>query len=149
MNEEPSDSPRNFSEVLRHLIEEAFSQVRDEPGICGFKIVIQGMGGFPGSNQEKHAGLPALSEPAGEVPAPEVVTIDDEVKVVIDLPGADRETISLGVDEDTLEIRAEGVISSYRISAPLPPVEADSMRSSYRNGVLEVTFARSKPTTSG
>jgi len=149
VNEEPSDSPGDFNELLRHMIEEAFSQVRDKPGICGFKIVIQGMGGFPGSDPEKHAGLPALSEQVEEVPAPEVVTIDDEVKVVIDLPGADRETISLGVDEDTLEVRADGVIHSYRTSAPLPPVEADSMRSSYRNGVLEVTFTRSKPAISG
>jgi len=101
----------------------------------GFRIVIDSTG-FPGPVQESPAHQPRASLN----PAAEVHRLDDEVKVIAELPGAARESIRLDVLGSTLVIDADGPETPYHTTAGLPAVDAASMQSTFRNGVLEVTF---------
>jgi HSP20 family protein len=68
---------------------------------------------------------------------------DDELRVVADLPGVEKDAIDLRCDGETLTIDAEGAGREYheRVSFPVP-VDEHSADASYNNGVLEVSFDR-------
>lgn len=80
-----------------------------------------------------------VSRVMGE-PVAEVHRIGNEVKVIADLPGIIRETLSLAVKGTTLIIDAGDADHSFRTSAALPPVDAGSLQKTLKNGVPEVTF---------
>jgi len=68
-------------------------------------------------------------------------TTDDEVTVAIDLPGFEKENIHLSLINGTLTIIAG---NSQLTSVGVPAVDAGSMQSNYKHGVLEVRFSRGK-----
>ena len=91
----------------------------------------------------------------------DVAETDDEVVVTADLPGFDREEISVSVSDRSLTLRAEHDHSEERESGdegasyvhrerrhqsvsrsiPLPAdVDADAAHATYRNGVLTVSM---------
>jgi HSP20 family molecular chaperone IbpA len=130
---------RIFSDITREMV----SGMPLRP--AGYRIVIRGSGVLPGG--EPHGREIQPRDP--RAPAPEVHRIGDEVKVVAELPGADEGSIRLGMPGSTLTIDAGGNGLQYHTDAELPPVEAASMQTSFKNGVLEVTFiARSVADTS-
>ena len=86
-------------------------------------------------------GLPNDEVWAESGPGVEVHRIDDEVKVITELPGVTRDTLHLTVKGDTLFIDADTGTMQYHTSAILPPVETEPLQVSLKNGVLEVTFA--------
>ena len=74
---------------------------------------------------------------------------DDEVRIVADIPGVDREDIDLQCDGTTLNLRAAGNNREYRERVSLPAtVDEHSASATYNNGVLEVVFDRADDTTS-
>jgi HSP20 family molecular chaperone IbpA len=77
----------------------------------------------------------------GSEPGVEVHRIDDEVKVITELPGVTRDTLHLTMKENRLFIDADTGTLQYHTSAILPPVTTDPLQVSLKNGVLEVTFA--------
>ncbi len=73
----------------------------------------------------------------------DVQETDDEIRVVADVPGVDREAIDLRCDGETLSIEAGGPDREYSERISLPGrVDEHSASASYNNGVLEVTFER-------
>jgi len=122
--------------IFYHL----FSRMHDDfmtgnPQTHGFRIVIDSTG-FPSPVQESPAHQPRASLN----PAAEVHRLDNEVKVIAELPGAAKESIRLDIQGSTLIIDADGPGAHYHTTAGLPAVDAGSMQSTFRNGVLEVTF---------
>ncbi len=76
-------------------------------------------------------------------PFVDVVTSDKDqtLKVVVEMPGVQKENIELQTTEDTLTIRAKNHDRNYDTSVPLTnPVDPASAKASYRNGVLEVVL---------
>ncbi len=79
----------------------------------------------------------------------DVMEEDDEIHVVADLPGVDKEDIDLKVKADHLKIEASNEERSYEEVVKLPAdVDEDSASASYNNGVLEVSFTRLEDETS-
>jgi HSP20 family protein len=76
-------------------------------------------------------------------PVTEVHTIGDEVKVVAELPGTTDDEIRIRVRGNSLIIDAGDADHHYHTTASLPAVDPASMRKSFKNGVLEVTFRNS------
>ena len=89
------------------------------------------------------APAPAPNLRAAPEPVTEVHTIGDEVKVVAELPGATDDEIRLRVRGNSLIIDAGDADHHYHTTADLPAVDSASMKSSFKNGVLEVTFSNS------
>jgi HSP20 family molecular chaperone IbpA len=86
-------------------------------------------------------GLPHDELRAGSEPGVEVHRIDEEVKVITELPGVTRDTLHLTLKGNKLFIDADTGTMQYHTSATLPPVETEPLQVSLKNGVLEVTFA--------
>jgi len=121
-----------FTRLFSRMQETAFA---DNLPASGYRIVIQS-DNYP----VPQPSGPAVQPRIATLPEPEVHRIDNEVKVITELPGAGPETIRLDLQGLRLVIVAEGPSEPYRITVDLPPVEAGSMQKTFRNGVLEVTF---------
>jgi HSP20 family protein len=68
---------------------------------------------------------------------------DDQVRVVADIPGVDKEAIDLKCDGEVLTIRARAGDREYDDRVTLPTrVDEHSATATYNNGVLEVAFDR-------
>jgi HSP20 family protein len=74
---------------------------------------------------------------------------DDELRVVADIPGVEKDDIELKCDGATLTLDAAGSDRSYSERIDLPaPVDEHSASATYNNGVLEVVFQRVSDSTS-
>jgi HSP20 family protein len=85
-------------------------------------------------------------------PLVDISTTDKEIKVVVEMPGVNKENIKINAYNSTLEVTAtdnEGRTRKYHETIELPE-EADlaTAKSKYNNGILEITFTKkdkSKP----
>lgn len=79
----------------------------------------------------------------------DVMKTDEEVRVVADLPGVEKDDIDIKISGDRLRIQAANEDRSYDEVAQLPvDVDEESGSASYNNGVLEVSFDRDEDETS-
>ncbi|MCC6021339.1 MAG: Hsp20/alpha crystallin family protein [Thermoproteaceae archaeon] len=78
-------------------------------------------------------------------PLADVVEEDDKVKVVLDMPGVDKDEIKIYVSEDgrTLTVDARGKDRKYHKEVRLPAaVDPQKAKATYRNGVLTVELEK-------
>lgn len=132
--------PRDMFEEMDEIFDRLFSRMNQDlmngrPQVSGFRIIIDG--GDLHTPVQDNWEIPSRTATS---PVAEVHRIDDEVKVITELPGAAKDSIRLDVQGSVLSIDGDGVTSPYHTTADLPPVDAGSMQSTFRNGVLEVTF---------
>jgi len=72
-------------------------------------------------------------------PIIDVFDEDDEIKIYAEMPGVTKESIKLDLEGDILNISAKGGERKYHKEILLPgEVKADTLSSSYKNGILEV-----------
>ena len=73
----------------------------------------------------------------------DIYETEDSVRVIADLPGVEKDHISLTCDGEALTISADSDRRAYDEHIELPSqVDEHSARATYNNGVLEVTFER-------
>lgn len=78
-------------------------------------------------------------------PLVDIVETDGEVKVVAELPGVEKNNIKLHGTEDTLTISVDTPQHKYYKELRLPAkVAVKETKSTYKNGVLEVTLPKTK-----
>jgi HSP20 family protein len=83
-------------------------------------------------------------------PLVDVVEGDKEVRVIAELPGAKKQDIELTLEGKRLEISAETPARKYRKELELPcAVRLEGSKSSFNNGILEVTLPKRKGRSSG
>jgi len=67
----------------------------------------------------------------------------DLVMIVVDLPGADQNSIRVKINGDTLLFEASGSGRRYFKEIPLPaPVQEETIKTSYQNGVLQISILK-------
>ena len=95
------------------------------------------------------ATAPVLAEDSGWDAGISLEATDDGYVVLADLPGFERDELSIRLHDDHLHLRGEHEVGSgaeYRSrtvseSVRLPePVDPEQVTATYRNGVLEVSF---------
>jgi hypothetical protein len=138
MKDDPQDIFRQMDLMMAQMFAEMTHGIASSmpPHAVGYRIILQG-GVAP--QEPPHGSVIQPCDPQG--PVPEVHLIGDEVKVVAELPGAEKESIHLNIKDAIITIEADGRGQHYTTHADLPPVDATSMKTSFKNGVLEVTFA--------
>ncbi|WP_336035180.1 Hsp20/alpha crystallin family protein [Halobacterium yunchengense] len=73
---------------------------------------------------------------------------DDELRVIADLPGVEKDDISVQCDGETVTISAHSDAREYDERVSLPgTVDPRSGSASYNNGILEITFERTGDAT--
>jgi HSP20 family protein len=71
------------------------------------------------------------------------MTSDKEVKVVIEMPGVNKENIKVNVHDNSLEVTSDDQQRKYREVIDLPPeADLDTAKSNYKNGIVEVVFMK-------
>ena len=114
------------------------------PFVYGYSITI-GPDGKPqirefGNVQPTRFG-PRIKEE--REPLVDVYTTNGEVKVIVELPGVNKEDIQLHGTEDTLTISVDTPERKYYKEVKLPTkVDPKGAKTSYKNGVLEVTLPK-------
>jgi HSP20 family protein len=100
---------------------------------------------FGNIKPETRVGRPSLDIREQREPLVDVLETDDEVKVIAELPGVEKRDINLHGSEHRLRISVDTPQHKYYKEIELPTkVNPKTARSSYRNGVLEVTLQRKK-----
>ncbi len=153
----------NFKELAKEVPKELVREKRAKDGsvtkeigpiIYGYsmtmgpdgKPVIREFGNVkPGPHQRWREALTDIREPLVDV-----VEGDKEIRVIAELPGAKKEDIELTAEGNALVISAETPTRKYRKELELPgSVELEGSKSSFNNGILEVTFPKRKGKPSG
>ncbi len=90
-------------------------------------------------------GKPRLDIKEEREPLVDIMSINGQVKVVAELPGVEKRDIKLHGTEDRLTISVDTPHRKYYKEVELPArVEPKAAKSSYKNGVLEVTIPKKK-----
>jgi HSP20 family protein len=82
-------------------------------------------------------------------PLADIVKSDREVKVVVEIPGVNKENIRINAYDNSLEVTTNDPQKKYHKVIDLPPeADIETVKSTYRNGILEIVFKKkeqSKP----
>ena len=145
----PWDIFDEFFDDIDRMIERMFRTFREmeiEPGkplIYGFSMEI-GPDGVPRIQHfgNVRPGKPGLVEEEVREPYVSIMVDEDKnvLRITADMPGIEKEKISINATEDTVVIRGENSRKYYKECKLDAPVDPDSAKATYRNGVLEITF---------
>ena len=110
---------------------------RDDPFDDIFSEIERMMDGMAGG------GLDAADAGFGGDAHVSVYETDEEIRVVADLPGVDKEALRIKCDGRHVTISASTSASEYEERIELPArVDEHSASASFNNGVLEITLDR-------
>jgi len=137
---------KEFEREFEELMSRA-TMVPERPGqpiVYGFRITI-GPDGRPVieefGNVKRMRGRPIISEE--REPPVDVFEEDDQVVVIAEIPGVDKEKIDVHATEDTLIIKASNERRKYYKEVELPvKVKPETAKATYRNGILEVRIEK-------
>jgi len=95
-----------------------------------------------------HTLLPPITGTIKErEPIIDVFEEEDCLRVMVELPGVEENEINLKAEENTLTISTDTSARTYYKKVDLPtPVKKETIKSSYRNGILEVKLKKAKNT---
>jgi HSP20 family protein len=89
-------------------------------------------------------GLGAFNRPLisnEREPLADMTTTDKEVKVVLEMPGVNKENIKINAHDSTVEVRSDDPQRKYHEVIDVPPeTDIETARSTYKNGILEIIF---------
>ncbi len=132
------------SEVTRTGELRGTRRLKDLKGVYGFSVKV-GLGGEPtvetfGNIKKGEEG--AVVEEVRE-PLVDVFDEKDAIRVIAELPGVEANDIKVELEGDILTIATVGQDRKYNKEILLPAKgKRDSLQTSYRNGILEVTVAK-------
>jgi len=99
-------------------------------------------GGFISTGLKTKPEITAEREPLADINI-----TDNEVKIILEMPGVKKEDIKVNVYDGTIEVLSNDPHRKYHRSMELPQqADIETARSAYNNGILEVTFNKKKET---
>lgn len=136
---------RLMDEMMRKAMELPKTSEGPQPFVYGFSMSV-GEDGKPVvrefGNVEPSSRGPVLKEE--REPLVDVLQEGSEVVVVTELPGVEKEQINLEATDRSLKIAVESSKRRYFKELELPHlVDPRTAKAAYKNGVLEVRFAKS------
>ena len=120
------------------------------PFVYGYNVTV-GPGGKPkvrefGNFKAKtQLGKPRLDVKEKREPLVDVMDADGEVRVIVGLPGVEKEDVKLSGTDDKLTISVDTPQRKYFKEVELPAkVDSKKATSKYNNGVLDITVPKKK-----
>lgn len=120
------------------------------PFVYGYSVIIGPDGKpkvreFGNINTQRRLGKPQFDGKEKREPLADVIPRENEVGVIIELPGVEKEDIKLSGTEDKLTISVDTPERKYFKEVELPAkVETKKATSKYKNGVLDITIPKKK-----
>ncbi|NPA74972.1 MAG: Hsp20/alpha crystallin family protein [Euryarchaeota archaeon] len=143
---------RRMEEWMNRIMKEFQTQGRGEirgPYVYGFSMRV-GPDGKPHieefGNVPKRFSGSELSE--YREPLVDVMEDDKHISVTAELPGVSKDDIELNLENDNtvLVLKVDTPERKYYKEVQLPAkVRADTVKATYKNGILDVVFEREKP----
>jgi HSP20 family protein len=99
------------------------------------------------TNAGQYLGINKPQITAEREPLADITTTDKEVKVVLEMPGIKKEDIKINAYDEKVEVKTKDDSSARKYHKIIDlPKSADigTARSTYNNGILEVTFDKKK-----
>ena len=149
IDETSREMRQEMFELQRELIREMGSYILNPsefetvPFIYGFRITI-GADGVP--KIEKYGNIRANAKPhiGGEIePLVDVIEKDDEVRVVAEVPGVNKDQVKVKVSNNKVIIQAQGEDRKYYKEIDMPTeVEDKNIKATYNNGILQIMLKK-------
>ena len=80
-------------------------------------------------------------------PLADITTSNTEVKVILEMPGVSKDKIKISAYDNSVEIKSNDPQRKYHQVIDLPPeADIETAKSSYKNGILEITFNKKDQT---
>jgi HSP20 family protein len=140
--------------IMEDAMKHASSPQRGEPFVYGFSMRV-GPDGVPhlqpfGSSFGNMPGAPEITEgESPREPLTDVMVGDKDVAITVELPGAEKQDVSLHVAEEEVTVKAEkGRRYHKRIHLPVPVV-ASTAKATFKNGILDVTVQKKEGSDQG
>lgn len=142
------DFDKMFARLQKMAYNDIFEQYRDTPYYYGYtlKIGADGKPEFKEYGNKKligHTSLPTKPE-IKSTEVDEIVN-NDEVKLVLEMAGLEKEDIKVEVIDDLVTIEGSKGEKKYSERIPLKYKVDKNPKASYKNGILEITFKKLKP----
>ena len=84
---------------------------------------------------------------AGREPLTDVIASDKEVKVIVELPSVNKESIKVNAYDNTVEVTTTDPGRKYHEVVEVPPeTDIETVKSTYKNGILEIIFKKKQQT---
>ena len=98
----------------------------------------------PSSDPEScRVDQPCLDVKQEREPLVDIVDTDGEIKIIVELPGVEKESIQLSGTENRLTISVDNPERKYYKEIDIPAkVDPKKAKTSYKNGVLETTLPK-------
>jgi HSP20 family protein len=99
-------------------------------------------GGFTSAGSRSRPEITAEREPLADVNV-----TDSEVRVVLEMPGVKKDDIKVNAYDGAIEVFSNDPHRKYHKTIELPPqTDIETAKSTYNNGILEVTFNKKTET---
>jgi HSP20 family protein len=125
------------------------------PLVYGYSVTI-GPDGKPQLREFGNVRVPGISGKgyttrpqitAEREPLADITTTDKEIKVIVEIPGVKKENIKINAYDNSVEITTNDPERKYHQTIDLPPeANIETAKSTYNNGILEVTFKKKQQT---
>ncbi len=134
--------PKNL--VRERRLSDGSTRKEIGPIVYGYSVTI-GPDGKPVirefGNVKRGAGQPWKEIQDKREPLVDVVTSEKDVRLIVEIPGVRREDIDVTVNEQKVIISVDTETRKYYKELNLPElVKPDGAKSSYNNGILEITL---------
>lgn len=118
------------------------------PFVYGYSVTV-GPDGKPkvkefGNFKNKtRFGKPHMEVKDKREPLADVIDSDEQVRVIVELPGVEKKDIKLSGTEETLTISVDTLKRKYYKEVKLPAkIDSKKATSKYKNGVLDITVPK-------
>ena len=144
---------RDIGKVPKELIREydtpTGGKVKEVgPLVYGYSMTI-GPDGKPkvkefGNVRSLGGGMTPPALTAEREPLADVITTDKDVKVTVEMPGVSKQDIKINAYDGSVEVSTiETAAKKYHRLIELPPdADVETAKSTYANGILEITFKK-------
>ncbi|HDS62563.1 MAG TPA: hypothetical protein ENN52_00205 [Methanofollis liminatans] len=137
----PDEDFRALTDYLKSMVLRALEDTEDKPVAIGVRLLVRDghCHVLPPTWAPAH---PIDGEESGEIsePAVEVMEVGDRIVVTAELPGMSEEHVRTWQEGSTLIINALDGLRRYRRAVALPEVPLEVEATSFRNGVLDISF---------
>lgn len=141
IDEEFEEIRKRMEKLFDNMMEGDFA-FRSEPMIYGFSLRM-GPDGKPVIQEFGNTGRRPMSDEPTREPLTDIIEEEDKVRIIVELPGVEKEDIHLHATDETLDIEVDTPHRKFSKHLELPcGVDPESAKATYKNGVLEITLNR-------
>jgi HSP20 family protein len=132
------DMRRRMDELMEQFMNGQLDPNMSQPIVYGFSMRV-GPDGKPHIEEFGNAAPELAQEEGAREPLTDTIEEKDKIRVIVELPGVERDDIQLHAEDRELDIEVDKEDRRFSKKVSLPAdVDTESIKATYKNGVLEV-----------